>query len=43
LSGKEPVLGISKDPESDINEAVEEIRAEMQMRQRKAKMNIESH
>ncbi|KAG5665622.1 hypothetical protein KAF25_009747 [Fusarium avenaceum] len=43
LSGKEPILGISKDPESDISEAVEEIRAEMLMRQRKAKVNIESH
>lgn len=30
LTGKEPVLGISKDPQRDISEAVEELRAEMQ-------------
>lgn len=29
LSGREPILGISKDIESEINEAVEEFRAEM--------------
>lgn len=41
LTGREPILGISKDPEGDINEAVEEIRAEMEMRQRKTKAELE--
>ncbi|UNI16250.1 Lysophospholipid acyltransferase [Purpureocillium takamizusanense] len=35
LTGKDPILGISKDPERDVNEAVEEIRAEVEARQRK--------
>lgn len=35
LTGKEPILGISKDPERDISEAVEEIRAEVEARQKK--------
>lgn len=35
LTGKEPILGISKDPERDISEAVEELRAEVESRQRK--------
>lgn len=35
LTGKEPILGISRDPEQDISEAVEEIRAEVEARQRK--------
>lgn len=30
LSGGHPILGISKDPERDINEAIEEIKAEME-------------
>ncbi|KAH7140548.1 MBOAT, membrane-bound O-acyltransferase family-domain-containing protein [Dactylonectria macrodidyma] len=37
LTGKEPILGISKDIEGDINEAVEEIRAEVRSRQQKQK------
>lgn len=37
LTGREPILGISKDPENDINEAVKEIRAEVEARQRKMK------
>ncbi|KPM36887.1 Lysophospholipid acyltransferase [Neonectria ditissima] len=37
LTGKEPILGISKDIESDINEAVKELRAEVEARQRKQK------
>jgi lysophospholipid acyltransferase len=37
LSGGHPILGISKDPEGDINEAVMEIRAEVEARQRKTK------
>ncbi|VZI08563.1 unnamed protein product [Fusarium fujikuroi] len=43
LTGKEPILGISKDIEGDFNEAVEEIKAEMEMRQRKVKAEIEAH
>ncbi|KAF5663668.1 putative membrane-bound O-acyltransferase domain-containing protein [Fusarium heterosporum] len=43
LNGTDPILGISKDPESDISEAMEEIRTEVQMRQRRAKVAIESH
>lgn len=42
LTGKaEPILGISKDPEGDINEIVREIKAEVIARQekQKAKMN----
>lgn len=35
LSGGHPILGISKDPEGDLNEAVMEIRAEVEARQRK--------
>lgn len=35
LTGKEPILGISKDPEYDISEAVKEIRAEVEARQNK--------
>jgi len=35
LTGKDPILGISKDLERDVNEAVEEIRAEVEARQRK--------
>lgn len=35
LSGREPILGISKDIEGDINEAVLELRAEVEARQRK--------
>lgn len=37
LSGGHPILGISKDPEGDLNEAVTEIRAEVEARQRKMK------
>ncbi|KAH6975890.1 MBOAT, membrane-bound O-acyltransferase family-domain-containing protein [Ilyonectria robusta] len=37
LTGKEPILGISKDIEDDINEAVREIRAEVEARQKKQK------
>ncbi|KFA65387.1 hypothetical protein S40285_00447 [Stachybotrys chlorohalonatus IBT 40285] len=35
-SDKEPILGISKDPEQDINEVIEEIRAEVEAQQKKA-------
>lgn len=35
LTGMEPILGISKDIEGDINEAVLELRAEVAARQRK--------
>ena len=35
LTGKEPILGISKDPEQDINDFVEEIKAEVEARQKK--------
>lgn len=35
LTGKEPILGISKDPEQDISEAVNEIRREVESRQTK--------
>lgn len=34
LTGKDPILGISKDPEEDVHEAVVELRAEMEMRRR---------
>ncbi len=37
LTGGHPILGISTDPERDINEAIEEIRAEVQAQQRKKK------
>ncbi|KHN97685.1 Membrane bound O-acyl transferase, MBOAT [Metarhizium album ARSEF 1941] len=36
LTGKEPILGISKDPERDVTEAVAEFRAEVEARQKKA-------
>ncbi|PHH74077.1 hypothetical protein CDD80_3320 [Ophiocordyceps camponoti-rufipedis] len=35
LKGKEPILGISKDLEQDVSEAVEEFKAEVRARQRK--------
>jgi lysophospholipid acyltransferase len=35
ISGKDPILGISTDPEKDISEAVEELRAEVKARQKK--------
>lgn len=35
LTGREPILGISTDPEGDVNEAVQEIRAELEARQTK--------
>ncbi|RDW89440.1 MBOAT family protein [Coleophoma cylindrospora] len=35
LAGKEPVLGLPPDPEADIDEAIKEVKAEMQARQRK--------
>ncbi|KAI9147914.1 Lysophospholipid acyltransferase [Paramyrothecium foliicola] len=35
ITGKEPILGISKDPERDINEAIEEIRSEIEARESK--------
>jgi lysophospholipid acyltransferase len=30
ITGREPILGISKDPEGDINEAIEELKAEVE-------------
>lgn len=36
LTGKEPILGISKDLELDVTEAMAEIRAEVEARQKKA-------
>lgn len=36
LTGKEPILGISKDLESDMTQAMEEIKAEIDLRQRKS-------
>ncbi|KYK55868.1 MBOAT family protein [Drechmeria coniospora] len=38
LTGKEPILGISRDLERDVHEAVEEIRAEVDALQRKKAM-----
>ncbi|KAL6850897.1 Lysophospholipid acyltransferase [Amphichorda felina] len=35
LTGGQPILGISKDPEGDINEAIEELKAEIEAQQRK--------
>lgn len=35
LTGKEPILGISKDLEQDLNEAMEEIRGEVEATQKK--------
>lgn len=35
LTGKDPILGISKDPERDVTEAMQEIRAEVEARQKK--------
>ncbi|KAM5353757.1 hypothetical protein ACJ41O_000407 [Fusarium nematophilum] len=43
ITGKDPILGISKDPERDINEAVEELKAEVESRQKKIKAEIEAH
>ncbi|UPL03534.1 hypothetical protein LCI18_014468 [Fusarium solani-melongenae] len=43
LTGKEPILGISKDLEGDINEAVDEIRAEVEARQKKLRADFEAH
>lgn len=34
ISGMEPILGISKDPSGDINEAVEELKAEIQAKRK---------
>lgn len=35
VTGGQPILGISKDPEGDINEAINEIKAEVEARERK--------
>jgi lysophospholipid acyltransferase len=35
LAGGQPILGISKDPERDINEAIEEFKAEIEAQQKK--------
>ncbi|KAH7308231.1 MBOAT, membrane-bound O-acyltransferase family-domain-containing protein [Stachybotrys elegans] len=35
LSGGQPILGISKDPEGDITEAIEEIKAEVEAKKKK--------
>jgi lysophospholipid acyltransferase len=35
LTGKDPVLGLPPDPEQDLAEAVKEVKAEMEARQRK--------
>lgn len=35
LTGKDPILGISKDPERDISEAMEELRSEVEALTRK--------
>jgi lysophospholipid acyltransferase len=35
ITGKEPILGISKDPEGDLNEAIEEFRGEVEFHQAK--------
>ena len=37
IAGQEPVLGLSADPEKDLDEAMETIRAEVSARQRKMK------
>ncbi|KAI9897443.1 hypothetical protein N3K66_007299 [Trichothecium roseum] len=37
LTGKEPILGISKDPEGDINEAIEELKAEIELKEKQRK------
>lgn len=37
LTGQEPILGISKDLEHDVNEAVEEFKAEVESRQKKSR------
>jgi lysophospholipid acyltransferase len=36
LTGRDPILGISKDLESDVTEAMAEIRAEVEARQKKS-------
>lgn len=33
LTGGQPILGISKDPEEDISQAMQELRAEFEARQ----------
>ena len=35
ITGKEPILGISKDPERDFNEAIQELKNEVESRQAK--------
>lgn len=35
LSGREPVLGVSADPQREIDEAMEEIKAEVEARQKR--------
>lgn len=37
LTGSHPILGISKDPERDISEAMEEFRTEVETLQKKTK------
>lgn len=34
ITGREPVLGLSADPQKDLDEAVDEIRAEVAARQK---------
>jgi lysophospholipid acyltransferase len=38
IGGREPILGISKDPEQDINEVIKEIRAEVEAQQKKKQL-----
>lgn len=35
ITGGQPILGISKDPEGDVHEAINEIKAEVEARERK--------
>lgn len=37
LGGKEPVLGLPADPSRDLDEAIEEAKAELQARKRKGR------
>jgi lysophospholipid acyltransferase len=40
MSGGQPILGISKDPEGDITEAIEELKTEVSAREKQAKEKL---
>ena len=42
LAGREPVMGLPPDPQADLEEAMKEVRAEMEARQRKGVKRAET-